>query len=155
MPRIERPRRFAWIAVAIALFASDANAVFIVNQPWLRPAAKGQSTEVYMNVTSTEGAAIVAVRSPVARSAVLLAAGNRDKPLERLHLPPGELVRLAPGGRRIALSEMRRAVNLGEVIELTLVLRLPGGERREIPVKVEARLHSPLDDERRAHSQPH
>ena len=52
--------------------APDACALFIVNQPWLRPAKSGQSTEMYMNLTSTDGArqdipllAEARLRSPV------------------------------------------------------------------------------------------
>jgi hypothetical protein len=51
--------------------------LFIVNQPWLRPAKSGQSTEMYMNLTSTDGATLVAVRSDEAAAIVIRGPAGR------------------------------------------------------------------------------
>src|SRR5258706_6304665 len=60
-------RSAGWfLGLALALGAADASALFIVNQPWVVPAAKGRSTMAYMDLTSTEGAALVAAKSDAA-----------------------------------------------------------------------------------------
>ena len=65
LPRARRRSRrlaaacaFAWTLVSV-----DASALFIVNQPWVSPASKGQTTRAYMNLTSTEGATLLGARS--------------------------------------------------------------------------------------------
>jgi copper(I)-binding protein len=145
----------AWLAIALACAASDAQAVFVVNQPWARPATKGQSTEVYMDLTSSEGATLVAVKSADAARTSILAPGTRARSIERLELPAAEMVRLKSGGYRIALDRLARNLALGESVALTLTIESADGSRQDIPVSAEARRRSPIDDERRAHSQPH
>jgi copper(I)-binding protein len=156
---VPRPRRsprirvrLAWLGLALALAASDANAIFIVNQPWLRPAANGKATEVYMDLTSTEGAALVGVRSDAAASALIRPPGSSRSSVERLTLPAGALVRLAAGGYRIVLSDLKQSVKLGDRVTLSLTIEGADGARREIAVNAEARKRSPLEDERRTHS---
>src|SRR5271168_3334398 len=41
-------------ALGLGLTAPYASALFIVNQPWIRPAQQAQATEAYMNLTSTD-----------------------------------------------------------------------------------------------------
>ena len=53
--------------VAFAVLAGaafDAHALFIVNQPWVKPGMR--NTEAYMALTSTEGATLIGVRSSIA-----------------------------------------------------------------------------------------
>ena len=137
--------------VALALLAENANAIFIVNQPWVAPAAKGRSTAVYMDLTSTEGATLVAARSDAAASVSIRDAGNRAGAVERLPLPAGKMIRLEKGSYRLVLNRLTRSVALGDRVMLTLTIEGRDGSRQEIPVNAEARRRSPLDDERRAH----
>lgn len=149
---------FAWgaaIGVATTLLSPAASALFIVNQPWLLPTSSGRSTEVYMNLTSTEGATLVAVRTDEATTALLRGQGKGTRTLEQLPLPAGTLVGLAPGKDRIALIKLKRPVKLGERVALTLTIEAPGGARQDIKVDAEARLRSPVDDERLHHAHPH
>src|SRR6266508_3648872 len=53
----------------LASAAFDAHALFIVNQPWVKPGTR--NTEAYMVLTSTEGATLVGVRSSIAARASL------------------------------------------------------------------------------------
>ena len=65
-PRHRLPAHWALTlasAIAFALIASDASALFIVNQPWVRPAGKAQTTYAYMNLTSTDGARLLEAHS--------------------------------------------------------------------------------------------
>lgn len=138
------------LGMVLALAAGEANAIFIVNQPWMTPAAKGRSTSAYMDLTSTEGATLVAARSDVAATVSIRAPKERAGSTH-LPLPARKLIRLEKGGYRLVLDRLTRTVALGDRVLLTLTIEGVDGSRQEIVVNAEARQHSPLDDERRAH----
>jgi copper(I)-binding protein len=137
--------------LVLVLLAPNASALFIVNQPWARPAKFGQSTDVYMNLTSTDGASLVAVHTDEAAAIVIRGPGNGARKILMLPLPAGTLVALAPGRHRLAMIGLTRSVKPGDRLALTLTIEGADGTRQDIPVLAEARLRSPLDDERRAH----
>jgi copper(I)-binding protein len=146
----------AWLLGFGAATASvPANALFIVNQPWVRPAKTAQSTEAYMDLTSIEGATLVAVRADVARTVSIRAPGSAVAVTTKVTLPPRVLVALAPGQYRIAFSHLLRTLQRGDRVELTLTLEQHDGSRQEIVVNAEVREHSPIDDERHAHEHEH
>ena len=66
-------------------------------------------------------------------------------------LPPGKLIALAPGAVRITLRRLTRTLKLGDRVSLVLAVVYDDGSRQSIPVNAEVRLHSPIDDELRAH----
>jgi copper(I)-binding protein len=145
-------RTAGWcLSLALALGAGDASALFIVNQPWVVPAAKGRSTAVYMDLTSTEGAALVGASSDASAS-VSIRGPRGASSNARLALPAREMVRLAPNGYRLMLDRTTRPIKRGERVRLTLTIEGADGSRQEIGVDAEARFDSPLDAERRAHS---
>jgi copper(I)-binding protein len=141
--------------LGLALLASNASANFIVNLPWVRPAKSGQSTELYMNLTSTDGATLVALRTDEAAVIVLRGPGGHKRTISSLPLPANVQIALAPGKARIALIRLNRIVKLGEHVEVTLTIEGADGTRVDIPVRAEARMRSPLDDELRAHHHTH
>jgi copper(I)-binding protein len=143
------------IGFALALAAQHANAVFIVNQPWARPAQRGQATEAYMDLTSTEGAILVGVKSDAAATVTIRSPDTTSGKTVRVALPARTLVALAPGGYRIALAGIVRPLKLGDRVKLTLTIEAIDGSRQDIDIDAEVRLHSPLDDERRAHQHVH
>jgi periplasmic copper chaperone A len=145
-------RRMAFpCGLVLVLLASDASALFVVNQPWLLPAARGQSTEAYMNLTSTDSATLVAVRSDEVARAFIRGPGKGAPTVRSLRLPAGTLVALAPGAHRLTLTGLARGFKLGERLALTLTIENADGTRQDIPVVAEVRRRSPLDDEMRAH----
>jgi copper(I)-binding protein len=136
-------------AIAFALLASDASAMFIVNQPWVRPARKAQTTNAYMNLTSTGGATLLAARSEDAwrvslRSAHSTAAAG-------LVLPAKSEIALAPGHDHLTLAGLTRALKIGDRVNITLTVRDDDGTVHEMTINAEVRVRSPLDDERRTH----
>jgi copper(I)-binding protein len=154
------PRRLRRLAVpwglVLTLLAPDASALFVVNQPWVRPAGRGQSTEAYMNLTSTDGATLVSVRSDDAGTVAIRVTGNVARTVPSLPLPPGSPVALAPGKHRLMLTGLARRLRLGERLALTLTIESTDGSRQDIPVFAEVRRRSPLDDEMHAHhAHPH
>jgi hypothetical protein len=149
--------RAASIALTFALTAAAAQAagLFIVNQPWVRPAQAGQASEAYMDLTSTAGATLVGVASAEAAiTSIRTPDAQRGNPRD-VALPAGKLVALAPGGYRIALQRLVRTLKLGDRVNLTLIVEGNDGARQEIAVNAEVRLRSPIDDELRAHKHTH
>jgi copper(I)-binding protein len=104
-----------------------------------------------MNLTSTDAATLVGVRTDDAEGIAIRPPGKPTRAVATLPMPPGTLVALAPGKSRLALIKLKRNVKLGDRLLLTLTIEGPDGTRQEIPVNAEARMRSPLDDERRAH----
>ena len=105
-----------------------------------------------MNLTSTDGATLVAVQTDDAEEIVIRPPGKDARTVATLAMPAGALVALAPGKSRLAMIKLKRGVKLGERILLTLTIEGADGARQQIPVNAEARMRSPLDDERRAHA---
>jgi copper(I)-binding protein len=141
-------RLAAACALAWTLVSVDANALFIVNQPWVSPASKGRTTRAYMNLTSTDGATLLGARSEDAASASVRSAHNA---VVVLALPARAEVALAPGHDHLSLSGIKRTLKLGERVKMTLIVRDASGALSEIAVDAEVRTRSPIDDERRAH----
>jgi len=148
-----RSRRHWSIALGagLALAMSDACAVFIVAAPWVRPAARAQSTEAFMELRSTEGATLVDVRSDAAATISILPPGKHRATITRLPLPADAAVRLAPGSYRLGLRDLARSVKPGDRVFFTLTIEGADGTRQEIPIDAEVRRHSPIDDELHAH----
>jgi copper(I)-binding protein len=123
--------------------------VFVVNQPWLHPARKAQTTHAYMNLTSSDSATLLGARSEDARRVSLRSA--RGAAAAGRVLPARSEVALAPGHDHLTLTGLIRTLKIGDRVEITLVVRDDNGTVHEIAVNAEVRHRSPVDDERRAH----
>jgi copper(I)-binding protein len=123
--------------------------VFVVNQPWLHPARKAQTTHAYMNLTSSDGAMLLGARAEDARHVSLHSA--RGAVAAGLALPAKSEVALAPGHDHLTLTGLTRTLKIGDQVKITLVVGDDNGTMHEIPVNAEVRHRSPVDDERRAH----
>lgn len=152
-PRIQS-RRLALLlgfGLALALPSPSAQALIVVNQPWVKPAAARGSSEAYMNITATDGAVLVAARSDSAARVTLLKPGTGNRASVELPLPAGTIVELAPNRYRLSLRGLGKAIRLGDVVRLTLTIKDAKGAVQEIAVGAVARWRSPVDDERRSH----
>lgn len=147
-----RSRRFA-VLLGFVLAASGmaAQALVVINQPWVKPAIASRSTEAYMNLTSTEGATLVAVRSDIAAETTLHPPTRDTRAAFELALPAGAIVELAPGNYRFSLRRLNKTIKLGDIVPMTLTIRSADGALQDIVVHAVGRLRSPVDDERRAH----
>lgn len=137
---------------AAALGATEAMAVFVVTEPWVRLSADAHSAEAYMELTSTEAAALVDVRCDAAKSIAMRSPGKSRASVKSIALPAGKTVALAPRAQRLALSGLHRNLSLGDHVAMMLVIANADGTRREIPVSAEVRLHSPTDDHLHGHA---
>jgi hypothetical protein len=155
VPRILR--RWALLSACAGALAHSplaAGSVVIVNLPWVLPAAKGKSTQAFMTLQSSERASLVGVRSPVATS-VTIVAGAKGATMQRLPLPPGEELTLAPGKVRLRLDGIQRTLKLGEQVPLVLTIEAEDGSRQDIEVRIEVRRRSVLEDELREQHHHH
>jgi copper(I)-binding protein len=144
----------AALAAGGALLAAAAQAQpASVKDAWVRAPAPGQKVVgVYMEIVSRTNAALVAVASPLAARAELHRMALEDgvmkmRPLERIELPAGTAVKLAPGGLHVMLIDLKQPLQRGEKVPLTLtVLQLDSGSRSVLTVRAEVR-----DVEAKAH----
>lgn len=142
---IARMRR--WLPALLALAPCAAlSATIAINEPWLRPASKGSSSEVFMELGVSERATLVDVRSPVAANVALAQGSRRSAPPFALELPAQQPVALAAGGTRIVLTRVARPLARGDRVPLTLVLRYADGTTQDVEVDAEVRRRSPSED---------
>jgi copper(I)-binding protein len=127
----------------------------VINQPWVSYKSAAHSADVFMDITSSNDAALTNASSATVASATLSAAGRAPRKVNRIDLPAHAMVRLAPGKQRIVLRGIKPALKLGDYVTLVLTIENGDGTRLDIPVHAEVRHHSPLDDERREHQHPH
>ena len=146
---------FRYWALAFALIPagipSAAHAVFAISLPWVRVAASATSAEAFMELRSSDGATLVAVRSDAAASVTIRRPGKGPATITKLPLPAGVPVTLAPGGYHLVLTRLARPLKLGDRVPLTLTIEAADGSRQEIPVSAEVRRHSIIED----HLGPH
>jgi copper(I)-binding protein len=144
-----RRGRAQWVAlVGLALFAQAAIAagVFVVNFPWARPAAKGATTEVFMELTAVDGGTLVGARSDVAGTTSLIGPGKGNAPVERLSLAAGAPVMLVPGSYHLRLTGLARTLKLGDHVPFVLIVERADGKREEVDAEAEVRRRSTVDD---------
>lgn len=140
-----------WLALLAFAPLTSLAAVIAVNEPWLRPAAAGASTSAFMELTVSETATLVDVRTPAATKVALALGAQRRGPPFALRLAAKETLLMRDGGTRIVLGRVERALKRGDRVPLTLVLRYADGTTQEIAVDAEVRRRSPSDDHRGAH----
>jgi len=139
-------------AIAMEVASTDACAIFIATEPWVRPAASGQSTEAYVLLTSTEGATLVGATCAAAASIELRSSGTARSTIGELPLPAGKVVALAPKSSRFVLRGVKKPLKVGDRVPIVLFIQASNGTRQEIPLDAEVRLHSPTEDHLRPHA---
>ncbi len=142
--------RFLFLLLPLTLFAVSGPASagghsraenILVEDVWAR-ASKVRNSAAYMTVTNEgrETARLVAVSSPAAAKVEIHTTVIEDgvmkmRPLEAIEIPPGETVRLEPGGRHIMLLGLGQPLKPGDRIDLTLVF----ADRGQLDVVAEVR----------------
>jgi len=120
-----------------------------VKDAWVRAPAPGQNVAgAYMEITSRTHHWLVAAASPVAARAELHAMTLDDgvmrmRPLEKIELPGGKPVKLAPGGLHIMLVDLKQSLKRGDKVPITLtVQRADLASRAVFTVQAEVRADS-------------
>jgi hypothetical protein len=114
-----------------------------IASPWTRAMRAGGTGAGFMAIRNTGSAPdrLVAARTPVARVVELhthIREGEvmRMRPVPAIDLPPGQEVRLQPGGLHLMLIGLNAALDQGGRVPVTLVFERAG--EVEVQLAVEA-----------------
>jgi copper(I)-binding protein len=116
-----------------------------VKDAWVRgTVAQQKASGAFMQITSKQGGKLVGVSSPVAGVAEvheMAMDGNmmRMRAVPALELPPGQPVKLEPGGYHVMLMDLKQQLKGGESVPLTLVVEGKDGKRETLEVKAPVR----------------
>ena len=134
------------LALAALLFIGTvALAQTRVDDPWVRATVAQQtSTGAFMRIRSAEGARLVEVRSPAAKSVEIHSMAMqgdvmRMRRIDGLVLPAGGAVDLGPGGYHLMLVGLLRPLKAGDTVALTLVVEGLDLERKNVEVTATVR----------------
>lgn len=130
------------MAAAVPAYAAQTVGV---NNAWVRATAPGQKTAgAYLELTGVADSALVAVDSPLAAKAELhnmsMDGGvMRMRAVEKIDLPAGKTVKLAPGGLHVMLLDIKQAFKEGGKVPLTLTFRGAGGAQTTQKIEAQVR----------------
>ena len=146
------------LLAALGVFASQlagANNV-VVNKAWIRTTVPGQVvTSAYMDITATEAARLVAVRSPSSPRVEIhwmkMDGGvMRMREVGTIDLPKKSTVTLKPGGYHLMLFNLRKPIMAGDKIPLSLIVETKG-KREVLTVDAIAQDRQTASDHEHAH----
>lgn len=121
-----------WIALSMSKEIA-ADDLLRVTGAWVPPTVPGQAVgALYMRLRSAQDAVLVKVETDASSAAEMhqMTSVNdvmRMRQLDRVALPAGRLVELAPGGRHVMLVDLRQPLRIGDRVRITLTLRLRDG----------------------------
>ena len=133
--------------VGLAMAADDV----VVSGAWVRATVPGQPVAAgYLNITSAHGAALAGVRSDVADSVQMHTMHDdggvmRMRELERLELPAGQTVRLAPSGTHLMLLQLKKPLRPGDTVALDLSVVDRAGARHVVRAMAPVRATAPQE----------
>jgi copper(I)-binding protein len=152
MPKFESilPRGIAALVLSLMLVTGLAPLpataqVVTITDPWVRgTVAEQKVTGAFMTLTAPGESRLVEVRSPVAGTVEIHEMkmdGNvmRMRPIRALALPPGKPVELRPGGYHVMLMDLKKPLNAGDMVPLTLTVEGPDWKRHTVTVDVPVR----------------
>lgn len=97
-----------------------------------------------MDITSARDASLVRVESPIAGTVEVHSMEMKGnlmtmRAVDKIDLPAGKQVRLAPGGFHIMLMDLKQPVKNGETVPLKLTIEYPDKKRESINVSAQVR----------------
>ena len=117
----------------------------------VQPTVAGQTaSSAFMKLTSRDGARLIAVSSPIAGVAdvhEMKMDGNvmTMRTIQGgLDLPAGKTVELTPGGYHIMLMDLKRSLQNGTTVPLTLVFKDRSGVERKVDLAVPVASKAPV-----------
>jgi copper(I)-binding protein len=131
----------AAIALLLPLAASAAD--IAVKSPWVRASLiQSEVTAGYLEITNSGKTddALVAASSPVA-GRVEIHTMKMDggimqmRKLEKLDVPAGKTVALAPGGDHLMFFELKQTLKKGESVPVTLTFKKSGEQKISAVIK--------------------
>ena len=154
-----KPKTIFLAALSVlAAQSAWANPV-VVSKAWVRPTVAGQAVAAaYMDITARESARLIAVRSPISPS-VQIHSMQMDGDIMRmrevpsLDLPKNRAVSLKPGGYHLMLMKLKKPIQAGDKIPLTLIVET-NGKREKVSVEAIAQKNT-ADEASHHHGHTH
>jgi copper(I)-binding protein len=143
--RVFRAGAFLAALAATLSVTQPAFAQVQVDTPWVRAVVPGQlSTGAFMDIRSGKKATIVKVESAIAGVAelhLMEMKGNvmTMRAVDRLPLPAGQSVRLAPGGYHIMLMDLKQPPKNGEIIPIKVTVEYEDKKQETVLVSAQVR----------------
>ena len=133
------------LALSLMLFGATALADVTVKDAWVRGTTPAQkATGAFMEITSSETAALLTASSPVAGVVEIHTMKMEDgvmkmRALPKLDLPAGKAVKLAPGGNHVMLMDLKQQMKKGDVVPITLKIEGADKKVQTLEIKAEVR----------------
>jgi copper(I)-binding protein len=150
--------KYLWAGLVACLCVSQAMAGEIaVSEAWARATAPGQdSAAVSMHITSKKDASIVAVSSSASNSAEIHSMVHEDgmmkmRAMDALPLKAKQEVALGDDGNHIMLIGLKKQLNAGDSVALTLTVQFADKHKEKIEVKAEVKPLTENHDEHMHH----
>ncbi|OWQ93968.1 hypothetical protein CDN99_04440 [Roseateles aquatilis] len=130
---------------ALLLSAGLAQAQVVVTGQWVRATvAQQKSTGAFMQLKSPTAVKLVSVSSPAAGVAevhemAMDGSVMRMRPVPALEVPANKPVELKPGSYHVMLMDLKKPIQDGEVVPLTLVFEDAAKNRQTVQVTAQAR----------------
>ena len=153
-----KPQSILFAVLSFGLLHGAWAGPLVASKAWVRPTMPGQTVAAaYMDLTAQEPATLVAVHSPVSSKVeihFMQMDGDvmRMRALKQLDLPKNTPVSLSPGGYHLMLTRLKKPIQAGDVVPLTLVIKTK--QRRE-RVTVNATAQASTPDEAGSHEHSH
>ncbi|CAG0976169.1 hypothetical protein RHDC1_01561 [Rhodocyclaceae bacterium] len=131
--------------LGLAVFSVPALAEVTVKDSWVRGTTPAQkATGAFMEITSSETAALLTASSPVAGVVEIHTMKMEDgvmkmRALPKLDLPAGKAVKLAPGGNHVMLMDLKQQMKKGDVVPITLKIEGADKKVQTLEIKAEVR----------------
>ena len=136
-----------FVALVAGFMASAAQAQTTVKDPWARATvAQQKASGAFMQLQSAKGGKLLSASSPVAGVVEIhemTMDGNvmKMRAVPSLDLPAGKPVELKPGGFHVMLMDLKKPLNAGDTVPITLVVE-SAGQRETVEVKAAVRAMS-------------
>jgi copper(I)-binding protein len=116
-----------------------------VSGAWARATVPGQSVgAAYMKIDSPVNATLTGIESDVSQSAEVHTMRHQNgvmqmRKLNKLDIPAGQPVELAPGGAHLMLLGLKKPLKVGETLQLNMTFVDSAGAKTIVPVSVPIR----------------
>jgi len=137
--------RHVAVAAATICLALTAQAQTTVKDPWARATvAQQKASGAFMQLQSAKGGKLLSASSPVAGVVEIHEMAMDGNVMKMRAVPSLDLpVDLKPGGYHVMLMDLKKQLNAGDTIPITLVVE-SAGQRETLEVKAAVRpLSSP------------
>ena len=137
-------------ASVLALFAANATYAhdyhvkdLTIFHPWARPAAEGQNGAVYLTIKNEgkEGDKVLSAESPAAAKSELHETRDENGVMKMravkdgVEVKPGSSLEFKPGGYHLMLFDLKKPLEEGAKVPLTITLEKAGAINVEIKVE--------------------